>query len=78
MNDSEEFNLEEMLAKLAADKEQTLANMDMLAQTTGKLYKALRRYGVPRRLASELVHDWWSAVVGSSVIETMMDHGDSD
>jgi hypothetical protein len=75
----EELTMDQILAKMTADSDQAIAGTAAMGVVLGTFYKSLRRNGCPRRLATDIVSNFASSMIGASTLEGILEqYGDDD
>jgi hypothetical protein len=74
--DSDEFDAKEALAVMAAGEDQNTANLKSIAYQMGVFYKSLRQSGVPRKLAQDMVRDFFMNTIGAATLGSLIESHD--
>lgn len=76
--EDEQFDPGDLIAKMTADLDQAMMSMEAMGAMIGRFYKSLRRNGVPRKLARNIVYDWSSTTIGTGALSSLLENIDAD
>ena len=78
VEDDVKFSPADIIAKMTADLDQGMMNIEAMGKMIGKFYKSLRRNGVPRKLAMNIVFDFASTTIDTGALSSLLENIDDD